>query len=133
MFHKWKLLLILYVFIMKVRLFLKETIEEFAENHANGKKHFANWLTVIKDVEWEEPNHITASLSGNLLGNGSNRVVFDIGGNGRNAFRLICSYKFRLYYKKSDTYKVHLYVNWIGTHEEYNALTEEQKITISIY
>lgn len=40
---------------MKVRLFLKETIEEFAENHANGKKHFANWLTVIKEVEWEEP------------------------------------------------------------------------------
>jgi mRNA interferase HigB len=118
---------------MKVRLFLQETIEEFADNHANGKKHFTNWLTAIKEVEWEEPNHITISLNGNLLGNGSDRVVFDIGGNGRNAFRIICSYRFGLYYKKSNTYKVHLYVNWIGTHEEYNALTEEQKTTISIY
>lgn len=115
---------------MKVRLFLEETIEEFAENHANGKKHFDGFLTAIKKADWQEPIDITTSIRANLIANGSNRVVFDIGGNGNNAFRIICEYLFGCYYKKSKSYKVHLYVNWIGTHEEYNALTEEQKRTI---
>ena len=118
---------------MKVRLFLQETIEDFADNHANGKKLLLACLTAIKNADWDEPNDITNTVKGNLLGNGSDRVVFDIGGNSSNAFRIICEYKFGCYYKKSDTYKVHLYVNWIGTHEQYNALTEKQKLNISIY
>ena len=118
---------------MKVRLFLQETIEDFADNHANGKRLFVAWLTAVNNADWNDPIDITATVKANLLGNGSNRVVFDIGGNSSNAFRIICSYKFSFYYKKSDTYKVHLYVNWIGTHEEYNALTEERKLTISSY
>ena len=118
---------------MKVRLFLQETIEDFADNHSNGRKLFVAWLTAIKNAEWEEPIDITKTVKGNLLSNGSNRVVFDLGGNSSNAFRIICSYKFRFYYKKSDTYKIHLYVNWIGTHEEYNRLTEVQKLIISTY
>jgi mRNA interferase HigB len=118
---------------MRVRLFLQETIEDFANNHASGKKLFMACLTAIKNADWEEPNDITDTIKGNLLGNGSNRVVFDIGGNGNNAFRIICEYQFGLYYKKSDTHKIHLYVNWIGTHEQYNALTEYQKLTISDY
>lgn len=118
---------------MKVRLFRQDTIEEFAENHANGKKHFKGFLTAIKYADWEEPADITNTVKGNLLGNGSNRVVFDIGGNGSNAFRIICEYKFGLYYKKIDVFKVHLYVNWIGTHEAYNKIGEKEKLTISIY
>lgn len=118
---------------MKVRLFLQETIEDFADNHANGKKLLTAWLTAIKNADWEEPIDITKTVKGNLLGNGSNRVVFDVGGNSSNAFRIICSYKFGNYYKKSGIYKMHLYVNWIGTHEKYNSLTEKQKLGISIY
>ena len=118
---------------MKVRLFLQDTIEDFADNHASGKKLFVSWLTAIKYADWEEPIDITNTVKGNLLGNGSNRVVFDIGGNGSNSFRIICSFQFGFYYKKSETYKMHLFVNWIGTHEEYNALSNEQKLNISIY
>jgi mRNA interferase HigB len=118
---------------MKVRLYLQETIEDFADSHANGKKLFANWITAIKSADWTEPDDIGKTVNANLLGNGSDRIVFDVGGNGRNAFRIICEYKFGCYYKKSETEKVHLYINWIGTHEAYNALTEKQKLTISIY
>ena|ERR1044072_4704131 len=118
---------------MKVRLYLQETIEAFADNHANGKKLFESWFTAINNADWKEPNDITKTAKGNLLGNGSDRVVFDIGGNSSNAFRIICGYKFGLYYKKSKTYKMHLFVNWVGTHEEYNALTDEQKRTINRY
>ncbi len=118
---------------MKVRLFLEATIEDFANHHASGKKLFTAFLTTVKNAEWEEPGDITKTVKGNLLGNSSDRVVFDIGGNSSNSFRIICGYKFGCYYKKSESYKVHLYVNWIGTHEQYNALTEEQKRTISQY
>jgi mRNA interferase HigB len=52
-----------------------------------------------------------------LLGNGSNRVVFDIGGNN---YRMICSYYF-----SSST--VHLFVKWIGTHSDYDKLCKERK------
>jgi mRNA-degrading endonuclease HigB of HigAB toxin-antitoxin module len=116
---------------MKVKLYLQETVEDFSEDHSNGKKLFNAWLYVIKNAEWGEPADITKTAKGNLLGNGCDRVVFDIGGNGKNAFRIICGYKFGCPYKKSKTKKVHLYVNWIGTHEEYNALTDEQKRNVS--
>jgi mRNA interferase HigB len=111
---------------MKVRLLLRTTVEEFSENHSNGKTHFDKWLEVMEYADWSKPKDITDTYSGNLLGNGTNRVVFDIGGNGRNAFRIICEYNF-------GVKNIHLYVNWIGTHEAYNSLTKEQKITISIY
>lgn len=118
---------------MRVRLFLADTIEDFVAEHANGKIHFRNFLTAIQYADWQTPADITRSIRGNLLGNGSDRVVSDIGGNGRNAFRLICTYKFGCYYRKSHTEKVHLYVNWIGTHEIYNMLSDEQKRTITDY
>jgi mRNA interferase HigB len=111
---------------MKVRLLRRDTVKNFAENHANGTSHFNKWLTVMEYADWQEPQDIMATYKGNLLGNNSNRVVFDLGGNGRNAFRLIGEYMFGLKY-------VHLYVCWIGTHEEYNALSDKQKRTLANY
>jgi len=111
---------------MKVRLLLENTIEEYMDNHSNSIIHFENWLETIKYADWEKPLDITTAFSANLIGGGSNRVIFDIGGNGRNSHRIICEYMFGLKF-------VRLYVNWIGTHEEYNALSEKDKKTISIY
>lgn len=109
---------------MKVRLLTEGTIDDFSRNHSNGKKHFDRWISGIKAADWLEPVDITQRFNVNLLG--SNRVVFDIGGNGRNAFRIICTYDF-------GGKLVRLYVNWIGTHEEYNALTNEIKMTVWAY
>lgn len=109
---------------MRVKLYRKETIEEFKEDHANGKKHFENFLALLEYADWETPQDITFTIKGNLLGNGSDRVVFDLGGNGSNAFRIICKYIFKPFKKR-----VYLYVVWIGTHEEYNALSKEDKLT----
>lgn len=113
---------------MKVKLFRKETIEDFKDDHANGKKHFEKLIELLEYADWEEPKDISSSIKGNLLGNGSDRVVFDLGGNGNNAFRIICKYRFRPYKKK-----VYLYVVWVGTHEEYNALTKDDKLTVWDY
>jgi mRNA interferase HigB len=117
---------------MKVRLLRPDTVEEFAEDHANGASLFKGWLKTIREADWDEPNDIRLSTKSNLLGNGSTRVVFDIGGNGPNSYRIICEYLFGCQYKNSVK-KVHLYVNWIGTHEKYNDLTEQEKLTISRY
>ena len=60
--------------------------------------------------------------SADLLGRGSDRVVFNIGGNN---YRIIAKYYF-------GQEKVHLFIKWIGTHSEYNELcTKSQHFNIN--
>ena len=62
--------------------------------------------------------------STDFLGNGSSRVVFDIGGN---KYRMICKYAF-------GDKLVHLFICWIGTHAEYDKLcNKEEQYIVSIY
>ncbi|WP_424964445.1 type II toxin-antitoxin system HigB family toxin [Ekhidna sp.] len=40
------------------------------------------WLEVLRHADWNEPGDIKKTFAkADLLGGGSNRVVFDIGGN----------------------------------------------------
>jgi mRNA interferase HigB len=62
--------------------------------------------------------------STDLLGKGSSRAVFDIGGN---KYRMIGKYAF------GDN-QVHLFVCWIGSHAEYDKLcNENEQFTIRNY
>lgn len=106
---------------MRVRLLRKDSVEDFMLNHANGKKHFEKLLSALEFADWETPKDITSTFSGNLLG--EKRVVFDVGGNSKNAFRMICTFEFGIKL-------VRLYVNWIGTHEEYNSLSNKNKMEV---
>ena len=110
---------------MKVRLVKRKTIENYVQNNARSRSSFRIWLTNLKFADWNEPNDILATYgSSDLLGKGSNRVIFDIGGNN---YRMICKYLF------GET-KSHLYIKWIGTHAEYNELLRRQEqYTITIY
>jgi len=110
---------------MKVHLIKEQTIFDYIKDYANSKKGFAEWLSKIKIADWEIPDDIECTFpSADILGNGTSRVVFDIGGN---KFRMICSY---LYGEK----EVHLFVNWIGTHAQYTKLCKkEEQYTVSIY
>jgi len=80
---------------------------------------------LLKKSDWVLPNDIIDTFgSADLLGNGSNRVVFDIGGNN---YRMICKYHF-------GASKVHLFINWIGTHAEYTQLCDrKEQYTINLY
>lgn len=103
---------------MKVRLIKKKSIVDFAFQNARSRSSFRLWLTFLKMADWAEPGDISKTfISADLLGNGSDRVVFDLAGNN---YRMICKYHF-------GVTKVHLYIKWIGTHAEYTKLCDDNK------
>jgi mRNA interferase HigB len=110
---------------MKVRLIEKKTIEKYVVANARSRDPFRHWLSKLKHAEWSCPEDITILFkSADLLGNGCNRVIFDVGGN---SYRMICKYHFGLT-------RVHLYVKWIGSHAEYDKLCDSgQQYSISNY
>ena len=110
---------------MRVHLIRKETIEEFARKNARSRSSLKDWLTKVKFADWNTPADIQNTFGTvDLLGNNSNRVVFDIGGNN---YRLICKYAF-------GDKQIHLFVCWMGTHAGYDKLCDEgEQYTVSIY
>jgi mRNA interferase HigB len=108
---------------MRIRLIRKETIEDYVKSQARSRPSFASWLSAVKYADWRVPSDIKQTFgSADLLGKGSNRVVFDIGGN---RYRMICKYVF-------GEKQVHLFVCWIGTHAQYHKLcsgNEQYSIT----
>jgi mRNA interferase HigB len=94
-------------------LIRKETVEIFVRKNVHSRASFQEWLTKLKHADWEIPGDIVGSFpTADLLGKGSNRVVFDVSGN---RFRLVARYAF-------GESMVHLFVCWIGTHAEYDRL-----------
>jgi mRNA interferase HigB len=110
---------------MRVHLIREETIDGFVFRHARGYTSFEDWLKKLKTADWVVPADILRLYnSADLLGNSSNRVVFNVAGNN---YRMICKYVF-------GTKQVHLYICWIGTHAEYDWLCKENKqYTIKLY
>lgn len=110
---------------MKVHLIRKETVEEFASNNVQSRAALSEWLAKVKFADWNTPAEIQNTFgSADLLGNNSNRVVFDIGGN---KYRMICKYAF-------GDKQVHLFVCWMGTHAQYDKLcNQDEQYKVSIY
>jgi mRNA interferase HigB len=103
---------------MRVHLIKKQSIEDYVQKNARSRASFEIWLSIIKRVDWKEPNEIILTFnSSDILGKGSDRVIFNIGGNN---YRMICKYHF------GET-KVHLFIKWIGTHAEYTKLCNDSK------
>lgn len=101
---------------MKVHLIKKQSIEDYVQKNARSRTSFEIWLSIIKHADWSEPKEIISTFnSADILGKGSNRVIFNIGGNN---CRMICKYHF-------GNTKVHLFIKWIGSHAEYTKLCNE--------
>lgn len=100
-------------------------VNRLAEKHAQSRIGLYDFLSRIKYADWVIPADITATFpTADLLGNGSQLVVFDIA---CNRYRLICKYAFG---KK----QVHFFVCWLGTHAEYTAVCRAGKqYSINIY
>jgi len=110
---------------MRVRLIKLKTIADYCAKQARGKSSFTIWVTQLRYVEWESPADIISTFSAaDLIGNGTNRVVFNVGGN---TYRVICKY----YFGKRQ---VHLFVKWVGTHAEYTKLCEHNnQYTVNLF
>ncbi len=110
---------------MRIHLIKKQSIVVFAESNPGSTRPLHIWFSVIKYADWNTPGDILNTFgSADLLGNGCNRVVFDIGGNN---YRMICKY----YFGENE---VHLFVCWLGTHAKYESLCKKgSQYTISKY
>ena len=110
---------------MKARLIKRKSIEDFAKENSGSRKSFRIWLSLLKPADWNDPEDIACTYgTSDLLGNGTNKVVFDIAGNN---YRMICKYHF-------GNTSVHLYIKWIGTHAEYSKLcNNKEQYTIDLF
>jgi mRNA interferase HigB len=110
---------------MKVHIIKEQTIRDYIRNYPASKAGFNQWFALIKIASLEKPQDIVKLFtSSDILGNGSQRVVFNIGGN---KYRMIVTY----YFGKG---MLHVFIVWIGTHAEYSRLcAHNQQYTIKIY
>ena len=110
---------------MKIHLIKKQTLEDFSRQHPRSKTSFEDWVEKLKFSDWEQPADMKLTFNtADLLGKGSNRMIFDIAGNN---YRMICKYVF-------GATQVHLFVCWIGTHAEYDKICKHgDQFTISLY
>ncbi len=112
-------------FGMKVHLIKKETIDSFARQNVQSRTSFNEFLTKLKYADWKTSADMQVTFpSTDLLGNGSHRAVFDIGGN---KYRMIVKYGF------GET-QIHIFICWIGTHAQYTKLCDkEEQYTVFDY
>ena len=103
---------------MKVHVVKKETIEDYVLHYAGSRAPFRLWLLILRGADWNTPEDILKTFGAtDLLGNGSDRAVFDIGGNN---YRMICHYVF-------GEKQAHLFICWIGTHAQYTKICKDKK------
>jgi len=101
---------------MKVNLIKQQTIFAYARKHAESGVSCEDFINKVKSANWEIPEDMKETFgSVDVLGKGSQRIVFNIGGNNH---RIICKFRF-------GRTSVRLYVLWLGTHAEYSALCKK--------
>lgn len=96
-----------------MRIVAKKTIVAFYTWHADAKVALEDWYEKVESAEWENIAQLRMSFaSADHVGN--KRIVFNIRGN---EYRLVAIvlFKFKM-----------VYVRFIGTHQDYDKLSEEQ-------
>ncbi len=98
-----------------MRIIAKSTLRAFWQNPKckDSEQPLKEWYQEAFKADWNSPNEVKAQF-GNVSVIGNKRLVFNIAGN---KYRLIVAakYEFRC-----------LYVCFIGTHKQYNAINAEE-------
>lgn len=95
-----------------MRIIAKRTLRQFWESHPRGataQTPLEDWYAQASEADWATPAAIKKQFGDASILKGG-RAVFNIGGN-----------KFRLVVKINYPYRV-VYVRFIGTHAEYDAI-----------
>lgn len=96
-----------------MRIVAKKTIVAFYTWHADAKVALEDWYEKVESAEWENFAQLRMSFaSADHVGN--KRIVFNIRGN---EYRLVAIVLFKV--------KM-VYVRFIGTHQDYDKLSEDQ-------
>lgn len=89
----------------------KTFINVFAHKHPASKVALNNWYQIVKEVDWGNFNDVKNTF-GSVDAVGNDRYVFNIKGND---YRLIAM----IFFDKRT-----VYIRFIGTHAEYDKLTD---------
>jgi len=95
-----------------MRIVAIKLLREFWTRHPDAKAHLEAWVDEARKANWRQPSDIKAQF-GNASILKNHRVVFNIRGN---RYRLIVAVAYR--------YGA-LYIKFLGTHEEYDAIDAE--------
>ncbi|MBA3899698.1 MAG: type II toxin-antitoxin system HigB family toxin [Bacteroidetes bacterium] len=86
----------------------KGILVEFGEKHPDSADALNRWYEICKKADWNSLNDVKTSFSKSVDFVGSDRYVFNIGGN---KYRLVVMMFFNIRT---------MYIRFIGTHAEYN-------------
>lgn len=95
-----------------MRVISKRTLVEYYTKHADAKIALEVWYKKVKQLEWNNFSDLRRAF-GSADNVGNKRVVFNIKGND---YRLVAIVQYDL---------KRVFVRFIGTHSEYDRLTEE--------
>lgn len=91
-----------------MRIYSRSTLIDFWTKHPTAESPLRTWFSIVDNATWEGPADVR-SVFGSADFIGSDRVIFNIGGN---TFRLIARVAYKPYYCVN--------VCFIGTHAEYD-------------
>jgi mRNA interferase HigB len=94
-----------------MRIIAKRTLQNFWERYPNSKQQLLAWYQVFNKNDFDNINAIKA-LFGTADFVGNNSIIFNICGN---HYRLIVKINFITQI---------VYIRFVGTHDEYNKLTD---------
>ena len=98
-----------------MRIFSKGTLREFWEKYPDARASLETWYMIVESMTFETPNEIVSFFKGaDTVKN--NRVVFNIC---RNKYRLIVKFEYQFQFA---------FVRFIGTHKEYDKITDIENI-----
>ncbi len=96
-----------------MRVIARSTLRNFWRNHTDAEQPLRAWYVEAKKAVWRSPNEVKEQYkSASILQSG--RAVFNIAGN-----------KYRLVVRINYEIQI-LYIRFIGTHKEYDAINPEE-------
>ena len=98
-----------------MRVLSKSTLRKFWETYPDAKSSLEFWYDTVENTDFRIPNEVINQFkNADTVGNG--RLVFNIA---QNKYRLIAKFEYERQY---------VYVRFIGTHKEYDKITDIKNV-----
>ncbi|MDR1716536.1 MAG: type II toxin-antitoxin system HigB family toxin [Prevotella sp.] len=98
-----------------MRIFVYKTLVEYYQKHPDAKGALEDWFSKTEESEWNNFSEMKQTFN-SVDAVGNRRYVFNIRGN---SYRIVAIVLF---------IPKHVYIRFIGTHAEYNKITDCSKL-----